>query len=132
MHPKTDAGIRDVAMLACVEERLSVMAKGKSDADFLFGGDKPLTKSAFRRKWQAYKKETGIDFTPHQLRHAYATLLYDAGIDEKVAQGLMGHSTIALTRDIYTHVRQSRLDSAASSLNQYVGYMQSESEKKKP
>lgn len=132
MHPKTDAGIRDVAMLACVEERLSVMAKGKPDTDFLFGGDKPLTKSAFRRKWQAYQKETGIDFTPHQLRHAYATLLYDAGIDEKVAQGLMGHSTIALTRDIYTHVRQSRLDSAASSLNQYVGNMQSEDRKKQP
>ncbi len=121
MHPKTDAGIRDVAMLACVEERLLDMAKGKSETDFIFGGEAPLTKSAFRRKWQAYQKETGIDFTPHQLRHAYATILYDAGIDEKVAQGLMGHSTIALTRDIYTHVRQSRLDSAAASLNQYVG-----------
>ncbi len=121
MHPKTDAGFRDVAMLACVEEKLKAMKKGKADTDFLFGEDKPLTKSSFRRKWQAYQKETGIDFTPHQLRHAYATILYDAGIDEKVAQGLMGHSSIALTRDIYTHVRQSRLDSAAASLNQYIG-----------
>lgn len=123
MHPKTDAGIRNVAMLACVEERLLEMGKGKAKTDFIFGGESPLTKSAFRRKWQAYQKETGVDFTPHQLRHAYATILYDAGVDEKVAQGLMGHSTIALTRDIYTHIRQSRLESAANSLNQYVGRM---------
>lgn len=129
MHPKTDAGIRDVAMLACVEEKLEAIKTGQSEDDFLFGGEKPLTKSAFRRRWQAYQKETGVDFTPHQLRHAYATILYDAGIDEKVAQGLMGHSTIALTRDIYTHVRQSRLDSAAASLNQYVvGLKQNDNE----
>lgn len=119
-HPKTDAGVRNVALLADLEEKLLPLAQGQPKTDFIFGGAVPLTKSAFRRKWEAYQRETGMTFTPHQLRHAYATLLYDAGIDEKVAQGLMGHSTIALTRDVYTHVRQSRLEAAAKSLNQFV------------
>lgn len=120
-HPKSDAGIRMVALLDELYNLLLEESKGKAEDAFLFGGEKPLTKSEFRNRWNSYLKATGIDITPHQLRHAYATLLYDAGIDEKVAQGLMGHSTIALTRDIYTHVRQSRLDSAAASLNRYVG-----------
>ncbi|MBS7299062.1 MAG: tyrosine-type recombinase/integrase [Eubacteriales bacterium] len=46
--------------------------------------------------------------TPHQLRHAYATILYEAGIDEKDAQELMGHTSIQLTRDIYTHISKKR------------------------
>ena len=119
-HPKSDAGIREVMMLDCLANRLRDMAKDKPDNYFIFGDAEPLTKTALRRRWQKYQKETNTTFTPHQLRHAYATILYDAGIDEKVAQGLMGHSTIQLTRDIYTHVRMDRKEAAAKSLNEYI------------
>ena len=55
-----------------------------------------------------YKKETGVSLTAHQLRHAYATMLFEAGIDEKDAQELMGHSDINLTRSIYTHQTRAK------------------------
>lgn len=119
-HPKSDAGIREVMMLDCLANRLKSMAEGKPDNYFVFGDKEPLTKSALRKRWQKYQRETNTTFTPHQLRHAYATILYDAGIDEKVAQGLMGHSTIQLTRDIYTHVRMDRKQAAAKALNEYI------------
>lgn len=119
-HPKSDAGIREVMMLDCLANRLKDMAEGQPTEYFIFGGAEPLTKSALRKRWQKYQKETDTTFTPHQLRHAYATILYDAGIDEKVAQGLMGHSTIQLTRDIYTHVRMNRKEMAAKTLNKYI------------
>lgn len=40
----------------------------------------------------------------HELRHTHATHLKQAGVDLKVAQARLGHSTIAMTADIYTHV----------------------------
>ena len=58
--------------------------------------------------------------TPHQLRHAFATILFDAGIDVKVAQELLGHSSIQVTRDIYTHIRKGRMESTAETLNNYL------------
>ena len=71
-------------------------------------------------------KEAGLEaaegsaITPHQLRHAFATILFDAGIDVKVAQELLGHSSIQVTRDIYTHIRKSRMESTAETLNKYL------------
>lgn len=46
--------------------------------------------------------------TPHQLRHAYATMLHEAGIDAKDAQYILGHSSITVTEDIYTHITKDR------------------------
>lgn len=43
-------------------------------------------------------------FTPHQLRHTYATLLYLAGVDVMTARDQLGHSDIKTTLEIYTHL----------------------------
>lgn len=110
-EPKTSAGIRTVVLLDTLAEKLP------HGSGYIFGGEKPLSQIAFRHAWEKYKKATGITITPHQLRHLYATILYEAGIDEKLAQELLGHSSITVTRDIYTHIRKSRLDHAAELLN---------------
>ncbi|MBQ7816775.1 MAG: tyrosine-type recombinase/integrase [Oscillospiraceae bacterium] len=89
----------------------------KNDYIFSKDGSSPFVESTFKRAWKKYTEETGITATPHQLRHAYATMLYEAGIDEKLAQELMGHADITTTRNIYTHIRLSRIDFAATKLN---------------
>ena len=40
----------------------------------------------------------------HDLRHTTATLLLEAGAHPKVMQDLLGHRTIAMTIDLYSHV----------------------------
>ena len=107
------------------EKLLDVLAdklpKGK-DENFIFSidGTKPLGYSAFQRRWDKYKKETGLDITAHQLRHTYATILFEAGIDVKDAQHLLGHSDISVTRNIYTHIRTNHFKETVEKLNTFM------------
>jgi integrase/recombinase XerD len=66
--------------------------------------------------------EAFINFTPHCLRHGFATRLLEQGVDLRVVQILMGHASIRST-EVYTHltepIRQqvrSKLDSLADGL----------------
>lgn len=59
-------------------------------------------------------------FRYHDLRHTYATGLYDAGIDVKAAQYLLGHSDIRITIDLYTHLSQTRKKKSFSIIKNHI------------
>lgn len=113
--PKTAAGNRTVVLL---DPLAAVLPDG--DGYIFSDGGKLLTKIQYRRRWQKYLTATGLSITAHQLRHGYATILYEAGIPDKDAQELLGHSNITVTRNVYTHIRQSRKDDITQQLNQFV------------
>lgn len=138
-YPKTDSGIRKIILLNNLEKALPF----GNPQDYIFSNDKNniLTSSQFQKYWKAYCKDVGIYkikpyleksgrihnrvfplITPHQLRHAYATLLFDAGIDEKDAQQLLGHASIVMTRDVYTHISSERKEKTARILNEYLSH----------
>lgn len=74
----------------------------------------------FQRKWAKFQERTGITCTAHQLRHSFATMLYDADVDVKQAQDILGHTTEAMTRDVYTKISDRKRRSAADSLNKFL------------
>ncbi|MBQ6846799.1 MAG: tyrosine-type recombinase/integrase [Oscillospiraceae bacterium] len=115
--PKTEAGIRTIpitdkliALLSpfMTQEYIFLNEKGK-----LFG-DSHITKM-----WNRYKKQIGISCTPHELRHSYATILFDAGIDVKTAQVWLGHADINTTLNIYTHLSDRKREESARKLSDY-------------
>lgn len=43
------------------------------------------------------------EFTPHVMRHSFATRALENGIPPKIVQEILGHSSITMTLDLYTH-----------------------------
>ncbi len=56
------------------------------------------------KKFRKFCEEIKIKGTLHQLRHTFASNLYYLGAKDKERQGYLGHSTIVITNDIYTHL----------------------------
>ena len=99
--PKTNAGVRYVPLLDTLAEKLPDVKDTCSEANH------HSRKKSSGLNGIIIKKETGISFTPHQLRHAYATMLYDADVNSKEAMGLLGHTKESVTRDVYTHIAKN-------------------------
>ena len=53
---------------------------------------------------------------PHQLRHTAASLCFLHGVPARVVMEMMGHSTIRLTMDTYTHVLENLQHEAAANI----------------
>jgi integrase len=79
------------------------------DTNFVFinlqGKNKgyPLKDWAVRSLVKRIKKKINIDFTPHMLRHTYATELYDNNVDTVAIQKLLGHAQVQTTIQTYIH-----------------------------
>ena len=113
--PKTEAGNRVVPLLSSLE---NLLTKKMPPTEYVLGGSSPLTKSALRFRWQKWKEAHGVDFDRHQIRHTYATILYEHGIDPKTAQLILGHANFATTMDVYTHLSQDHIRLALEKLEQ--------------
>ena len=115
--PKTEAGVRDVILLDRLAERIP---KNKTGYIFTNTEGRPYHNSNVQRKWKQWQKANNTTVTAHQLRHGFATILFEVGVDPKDAQALLGHSSVAITQDIYTHIRRERQKETAEKLNAYL------------
>lgn len=52
----------------------------------------------------------------HDLRHTYATLALQSGVHPKIVSERLGHSTIALTLDVYSHALPTLQEQAAQKV----------------
>ena len=57
------------------------------------------------RRTEGYKV---FDVNAHDLRYTFATTLYDAGVDVKTAQYLLGHKDLMTTMKIYTKLSEEK------------------------
>lgn len=146
---KTEQGNRIIPLLSPLKDEL-LKAKQDNGLLFVFGGEKPLSQQAYSKRWRQYtlaagfRKEYFVDakgnrleslselqriphkrvvdilLTPHQLRHSFATMCFEAGLGPEDAQKFLGHADIKTTVNIYTDIRQSKQDAAAEKLDLFV------------
>ncbi|MDD5476301.1 MAG: tyrosine-type recombinase/integrase [Syntrophales bacterium] len=82
---------------------------------------KPLDPSDMTRRFKRLVVKAGFpDVRFHDLRHTHATLLLKAGVHPKVVQERLGHQTIGITMDTYTHVLRGMQREAVDKLNEYL------------
>ena len=92
--------------------KVEYMIDGYSGFLFLDDRGKPMLSYQWEKKFQhsvqKYNKIYKIELpkiTPHVARHTYCTNMVKRGVSVKTLQYLMGHSDIATTINIYTHVK---------------------------
>lgn len=113
---KSKNGKRDVPILAPLA---AVLPANRIGLVFHDAHGAHVSESIFARRWHAYCEAVGIKATPHQFRHSYATILYEAGIDAISAAAMMGDTPEVVSR-IYTELRKSHHEQQAEQVSAYL------------
>ena len=73
-----------------------------------------FTKRVFKRMLGQANLDRGFSF--HDLRHTHATLLLKQGVNIKVISERLGHSTVTMTLDTYSHLMPDMQETAVKAL----------------
>jgi integrase len=102
--------------LAQAEEmlRLGIRADDESHVVTQFDGS-PILPRSLTNAMSAFLKEWHI--TLHGLRHSHASHMLASNIHPKIVQERLGHSSIAITLDIYSHLMPNMQGEAAAAVD---------------
>ncbi|MGH9135689.1 MAG: tyrosine-type recombinase/integrase, partial [Acidimicrobiales bacterium] len=106
LDPDTVAALRDHRRRQN-EERLRAGESSSGEGGFVFTNEigKPVHPSALSRLFVSSVARAGLPaIRLHDLRHTYATVALGAGVHPKIVSERLGHATIAVTLDLYSHV----------------------------
>lgn len=116
---KTEESKNTVPILNTLKPYLIKQCNNLEPNDYIFGVKKSLTETQIKKRWTKYCNEIGYKFRGNQLRHAYALLLYEAGVDVKTAQRLLRHADVRTTMNIYTEFPKKMTDESIIKINEY-------------
>lgn len=132
--PKTPAAVRSLPLtdrivtalrqrrIRQAEDRLSAGPMWVEEG-FVFTSSigTPLNKRNVLRWWHDATERSGIGRRRfHASRHTAATLMLEAGVPLEVISRMLGHSSLAVTADVYARVKPQATRSAADSLGRVL------------
>lgn len=139
-HTKTKMGRRVIDISPGVISTLK-KHKAKQAAEFMQIGHTPhlvfctykgtpVDPNDFRQYFQRLTKKAGLPpIRLHDIRHTHATMLLQQGVHPKIVQERLGHSTIQMTLDTYSHLIPSMQKDAANLLDDLFGQGNAEQQK---
>lgn len=118
LTPKTDAGFRTNPIITPLRAALGDCVDAKNGTEFLFvnSSSEIHSRTSYRYLWRNIVKKMNVavatkenpepitGIRSHMLRHTFCTYLAVVGVPPSIAQKLMGHSDIAMTIKVYTHL----------------------------
>lgn len=135
VEPKTEKSRRTVGLPPAVVQALldhqAPQRKEKlrhlplwKETDLIFTSliGSPLDPSDVSREFRAFLERKGLPRVRfHDLRHASGSIMLKNGVPMVTVSGILGHSNIATTVDIYGHVEQAAYDDAAVRMGRALG-----------
>lgn len=141
--PKTKKSLRDIPLLDNVAKVLRRHSIEQKKQMMKLGNKwQPIDKEGFRNlvfttefgtpfdrnminrtihqiveKMNEGRKEPLEAFTPHTMRHSFATRCFENGVPAKVVQEVLGHTSLNMTMDLYTHVIDETKQKEMEKLN---------------
>lgn len=126
--PKTRSSIREIPINSVCRAYLEKQMRLKEILDvkyptgckylFVSSRNNPLNTQTYNDAIDAVLRQINYrriyedmigHFSGHTFRHTFATRCFEAGIAPKVVQKYLGHATLQMTMDLYTHVMEDRL-----------------------
>jgi len=131
-QPKSDSSRRNIALSPSAilvlqdyyEKRKlerALLGIPLKDDDLVFSTPegKPLRPNTVSRTWTMLAARAGLKVIRfHDARHTHASLMLKQGIHPKIVQERLGHSTIAITLDTYSHVAPGLQEAAAKRFDE--------------
>ena len=81
---------------------------------------KPISENALRNQMNKICKAIDPSYRPHMFRHTNVSELYDRGLSIKEVQEYEGHASEAITKDVYLHHTDERIDRTLKVLNDLI------------
>ena len=124
-EPKTKAAVRTLLLPPKVLEVFREY-RNRNPSRWLFPSpkkeDSPLLPSVVRQRLHRLLDHAGCERVRfHDLRHTFATLALESGMDVKTLSAMLGHVSAATTLDIYTHITDDMQRAAAENIDRGIG-----------
>jgi integrase len=99
--------------------RLAAPAWEDNDLIVCTGTGAPITPGGtLTRAFERLTKQAGLPrIRLHDLRHSHATILLRQGVPAKIVSERLGHASIGITLDTYSHVLPDMRDAAAAAID---------------
>lgn len=131
---KTESGKREIPMTKETFEILHNMKEKRNESkiikmeykDYVFLNSKgnPYDRTGFNSFIRNYCAKYDVPlFSVHTLRHTYASRCIEAGLRPKTLQGLLGHSSIETTMNMYVHVTKKEKENEIEKLEKYLNVL---------
>lgn len=123
--PKTASSIRTVALCdECFNQLILLRSRQRLDTKLIFPS--PITgglrdPSSVTRKLHRMQKRAGVpQIRFHDLRHSFATLSLEQGMDIKTVSHMLGHTDAGFTMNTYMHVTDNMQQTVANAMQSLI------------
>lgn len=120
---KTEASYRTVPLPDVVAQRLAQHLERHGGGGLVFAGQsgQPVKRNTFENVWRRTVTAAGAQgLRLHDLRHVYASALIHAGESVKTVQKRLGHSSAAMTLDVYSHLWPDSDERSRAAVDSYL------------
>ena len=121
--PKSEKSVRVIPLPNDMMANLKKAVSGLSQNAYILTGrtDKPMEPRTYQYYFESVLRRCGIrKRSYHTLRHTFATLALQNGVDVKTVSSMLGHFDAGFTLRTYTHVTRQMQESAAEKMGNFM------------